>query len=156
MARTGRPPSYTKAKADAICFEISTTSKSILSICKELNIGYRTVMRWISENEEFRQAYARAKEDQADVLAEEIISIADESHSDLLAVDEWGNRIENKEFVNRSRLRIDARKWVAAKLKPKKYSDKVDVNHSGGITNTNITVTPEEAKQIAKYLEDKI
>lgn len=67
-----------------------------------------------------------AREDQADTLADEILEIADESENDTYEVDLGDGVIiqkENREVVNRSRLRVDARKWVAAKLKPKKYGD---------------------------------
>jgi hypothetical protein len=79
--------------------------------------------------------YARAKEQQADLLAEEIIEIADDSSKDLQGYDDYNNPIENKEFVNRSKLRVDARKWVASKLKPKKYGDKLELD--GGIHTTS-------------------
>lgn len=87
-----------------------------------------TVYRWLQDSEEFREMYARAREDQADTLADEIVSIADEQKAALTA--------EGKPYdpdVNRDRLRVDARKWVAAKLKPRKYGDKVDIAHSGDV-----------------------
>ncbi len=76
--------------------------------------------------------YAMAKEQQAALLADEIITISDDSSEDAL-ITEDGKRIYNKEFVNRSRLRVDARKWVAAHLLPKKYGDKLGIEHSGEV-----------------------
>lgn len=73
--------------------------------------------------------YARARESQAEVLADEIIEIADDSSEDFIFAegeDKDGNgakKFINKEYVKRSALRVDARKWVAAKLLPKKYGD---------------------------------
>ncbi len=75
--------------------------------------------------------YVRAREDQADTLADEIVAIADDGSNDTYEKD--GVVLTNQDVVARSRLRVDARKWVAAKLKPKKYGDKVDVEHSGGL-----------------------
>jgi hypothetical protein len=86
----------------------------------------RTVYRWLAINEDFRHQYALAREDQADTLADEIIDIADDSKHDIMIVtnpDGSEREVENREVVNRSRLRVDARKWVASKLKPKKYGD---------------------------------
>ena len=83
-----------------------------------------TVRRHIVNSETFCNRYARAKEEQADVMAEEIVSIADE----LEERDELSS-----EMVAAARLRVDARKWIASKLKPKKYGEKLDVDHSGAI-----------------------
>ncbi len=85
----------------------------------------RTVLRWVFKDEAFRQQYAQARELQAELRADEIIDIADDTSEDEIFTED-GKRFENREFVNRSRLKIDARKWVAAKLLPKKYGERVD------------------------------
>lgn len=85
-----------------------------------------TVYRWLLAHEGFRDIYTRAREDQADTLADEIIDIADDSANDLM-VGENGDEVVNRENVNRARLRVDARKWVAAKLKPRKYGDSTKI-----------------------------
>jgi hypothetical protein len=74
---------------------------------------------------EFRHQYARAREAQADFLAEEILQIADDGENDTYAT-ENGPAV-NHDVVQRSRLRVDARKWLASKLAPKKYGDKLAV-----------------------------
>lgn len=137
-----RPREYTQDIADEICEQISTSNKSLRSICiPDTMPAVRTVLYWLSNNESFLQQYTRAKEEQADFLAEEIIEIADDTSQDLERIDEYGRRIENKEFVNRSRLRVDARKWVASKLKPKKYGDKLDVTSKDKpVTGFNIVI----------------
>jgi hypothetical protein len=73
-----------------------------------------TVRRWRRENEEFRGQYARARVDQADSLAEEIVAIAD-----------------TEKDPAKARVRIDARKWYASKLNPKTYGDKLELG--GGL-----------------------
>ena len=99
------------------------------SICRADDMPCESsVYGWLRKNEEFLQNYTRAKEDQADLLAEQIIEIADETSNDTVTGKD-GQEIANSEWINRSRLRVDARKWVAAKLKPKKYGDKLE--HSG-------------------------
>jgi hypothetical protein len=70
------------------------------------------------------------------LLAEEIITIADDSSGDVI-VDDDGNEQTNHERVARSRLRVDARKWYASKLAPKRYGDKV--THEQNITITDLT-----------------
>lgn len=96
-----------------------------------------TVYRWLDVNEDFRNRYTRAREDQADTLADEILSIADDAQNDWMERqgDAAGSGWQlNGENVQRSRLRIDSRKWIAAKLKPKKYGDKVDVKGEFAVT----------------------
>jgi hypothetical protein len=143
-----RPSIYTPELGNKICEIISTSNKSLRTICKELNISVSSVLLWLSDNQhqEFSLQYARAKEEQADFLAEEILEIADDSSNDTMTVK--NNRgedveVENREWTNRSRLRVDARKWIASKLKPKKYGDKVDVT-TNGQPITNVTITEKQ------------
>ena len=126
----GRPAiPYSEEIADNICDITASSEKSLATILKE-NEGYpkvTTIYKWLDDNQEFAKNYARAKICQAHFLAEGIIEIADDSSQDLERIDDYGNRIENKEFVNRSKIRIDARKWHAAHLYPKKYGDKLEL-----------------------------
>jgi hypothetical protein len=92
--------------------------------------GVSTVYRWLSDKPEFRDMYARAREDQADTLADQIVEIADQKEGDY-GVDGDGVLVANTDHIQRAKLRVDARKWVAAKLKPKKYGDKLSTEHSG-------------------------
>ncbi len=96
----------------------------------------RTVMYWLQRHEDFMQQYARAREIQAELLAEEIIEIADDSSGDVI-VDDDGKEQTNHERVARSRLRVDARKWYASKLAPKRYGDRIQ--HDQKITITDLT-----------------
>ena len=85
-------------------------------------------------NEEFRHQYENAKAEAADFLAEEMVEIADNGTNDYMDSlgDDAGLAYRyNGEHVQRSRLRIDARKWIASKLKPKKYGDKIAQELSG-------------------------
>lgn len=133
MAKTpGRPTKYTSELGDLICSRIATSNRGLASICEEDGFPARqTVHEWVIKNKEFADKYARAREDQADFLAEEILEIADHSDRDTVKIrDRSGNEIdvEDKEWTSRSKLRVEARKWVASKLKPKKYGDKVELS----------------------------
>ena len=102
----------------------------------------RTVFRWLRTDDEFCHQYERAKAEAADFLAEEMIEIADDGTNDYMEAlgDDAGIAYRyNGEHVQRSRLRIDARKWIASKLKPKKYGDKTI--HSG---DEDATLFPKE------------
>ncbi|HYG84511.1 MAG TPA: hypothetical protein VD907_06585 [Verrucomicrobiae bacterium] len=76
------------------------------------------------------QQYAYAANVRAEMMFEEILSIADDSTNDVV-LDEDGIPRVNNEVINRSRLRIDARKWMLGKMNPKKFSDKIINEHAG-------------------------
>lgn len=125
--KTGRPTKYSFELAEKICHRVATSSDGLTKICGEFDVDHATVSRWKQNNLEFRDMYARAKEEQVELLVEEILSISDESKNDTLTVE--GKETANHEWISRSRLRVDSRKWLAAKLLPKKYGDKLDIEH---------------------------
>lgn len=100
------------------CIELATSHISLRTFCKKKNVPASSVIDWINEDKDYAERYARAKEMQADFLAEEIIEISEHREEDHTA-------FTGSNVVQRDRLRIDARKWVAAKLKPQKYGDRV-------------------------------
>ena len=125
----GRPTKYTEELANEICELISTTDKGLNAICESLDINKATVFRWLNDNKEFCDKYARAREVQAEYLADQIIEIADDTANDYKSTE--NGEVVNSEAIARSRLRVDARKWKASKLAPKKFGDKVDVTSGG-------------------------
>ena len=88
-------------------------------IAKSYGVARGSLMAWLARQPD---AYAHAREARADKLAEDILEIADDSSHDVI-VDEGGNVKINGEFVQRSRLRVDSRKWLASKMFPKKDGD---------------------------------
>lgn len=84
-----------------------------------------TFYAWMDADEEILKRYARATEARADKIFDEILEIADKQGEDVIHTDE--GEVINHNIVQRNRLQIDARKWVLAKMNPKKYGDKVDV-----------------------------
>jgi len=110
-----RPSKFTAEIGDAICERIAD-GESLRSICREDGAPDKaTVFRWLGEHEAFRDQYARAREAQADSYADDIADIADDKALD----------------PNDKRVRIDARKWLAGKLRPKRYGEKIVQEHSG-------------------------
>lgn len=87
------------------------------------------ILKWLTEHPEFVDQYARAREAQADHFAEEILEIADDASNDWMERkgegDESGGWALNGEHIQRSRLRVDSRKWLMSKMAPKKYGDKL-------------------------------
>lgn len=98
-----------------------------------------TVFLWLSKDTAFSEQYARAREAQAEALLEDILEIADDGTNDTY-LDENGNPRTDHDVVARSRLRVDTRKWAMSKLKPRRYGEKIDINHSGSIE----TMTEEQ------------
>lgn len=110
----GRPSSFTEEIADEICARIAA-GESLRGLCTDAHLPSEdTVRRWLRDNEKFQGQYRRAREDQADTFADEIVGIAD-----------------TEEDPNVARVRIDARKWAAGKLRPKVYGDKITSELTG-------------------------
>lgn len=149
----------------AICERIAA-GESLRAICADEGMPSKTsVMRWLDEPEHqsLRDQYARARERQADTFAEEVVEIADEECT-MIRADKHGSGkpgsdgdevgdlevVFDTTAVARNRLRVDARKWAASKLAPKKYGDRlthagdaeapIGVQHSG-----EVTIDPGEA-----------
>jgi hypothetical protein len=125
--RTGRPSLFTQQVADIICIRISE-GESLKSITLDEEMPDRaTVYRWLAADPAFCDMYTRAREDQADTLADEIMAIADETPDLNPILDKHGALIEiqlHSAYLQWQKQRIDARKWTAMKLKPKKYGDR--------------------------------
>jgi hypothetical protein len=91
------------------------SGQSVRAISQEADMpAESTIYLWLASESSFSEKYARAREQQADVYAQEIVTIADDAKDAQIA-----------------RLQMDARKWAASKLAPKKYGDKLDLNHGG-------------------------
>lgn len=120
----GRPTIYNEEIARQICDAIATTSKSLITLCS-LNQHWpreRTIRTWFREIPEFQRMYVQAKDDQSELFVEQIIDIADDGSNDYYE-NHKGEKVFDSEHVQRSRLRVDTRKWLASKYKPKKYGD---------------------------------
>lgn len=120
---TGRPTKFTQELADTICSRIAE-GESLRSICRGDTVPHiGTILRWVAENSVFREQYEVAMAQRAESMFEEILEIADETKRDTIAT-ENGEK-PNAEWISRSRLRVDARKWMLSKMLPKKYGDKM-------------------------------
>jgi hypothetical protein len=144
----GRPTLYSLEIALEICDRIAD-GESLVKICSDAKMPKKTaVYEWLLRHKEFAEIYARAREDQADTLADEIHAISDELPQQI--VDDKGKTRYDSAYVQWQKNRVDARKWVAAKLKPKKYSDRiahVGDNESDAI-NINVNIFDEMIKNL--------
>lgn len=136
----GRPSLYAPELVQDICTQLSE-GKSLRAICAADDMPAKwTVLRWLDEHEEFRAQYARARSMQADLYFEDTVEIADAATPETVHVD---------------RLRVDTRKWAAAKLAPKKYGEhaKVEVTGAGG---GPVGIVQYSAEQLAALGEDEL
>ncbi len=132
--KKGRPSLYTDKLVARICRRLAE-GESLRGICADKAMpAISTVMGWLFDgnHNEFSEQYARAREAQAEIRADEIVDIADDASGDFTA-DKDGKPVANSEHIQRSRLRVDARKWIAAKLLPKRYGDKLDLGGTVGL-----------------------
>lgn len=124
----GRPSLYTEDLANEICIAISLSTQGLEHIC-EAHDGFPnpdTIYTWRIKHNEFAEKYARARESQMELMAQEILEIADETGRDTKVIKHGDHETEvaDSEWINRSRLRVDTRKWLMSKLAPKKYGDR--------------------------------
>ena len=111
----------------------------------------QTFYKWLDASDTKSKQYARACEDRHDFLFDQILDIADDQEGDIIIID--GKEVTNHNVIQRSRLRVDARKWALSKMNPKKYGDKVDVTSKGNEIKSGVTLTPKEAKIISDNLD---
>lgn len=136
----GRPSDFTTELADAICERIAD-GESLRTICDSEDMPAKsTVFRWLAASEPFRDQYAHAREAQADSLVDDMLDIADDARNDwMVKRNADGEQVgwqENGDAIRRSQIRLDTRKWIAARMQPRKYGDKLDLNHGGKIDLT--------------------
>ena len=154
----GRPSIYNPELAAQICEHIAQ-GKSLRTIAEMEGMPHQaTIMAWLDgSHPDFSEQYARAREAQADKLAEETLLIADESSQDTY-VDADGNVKTNTEAIQRSKLRVDTRKWLASKMAPKKYGDKVAIGGADDLgpvqTITKEMTDAERAVRLSRAIND--
>jgi hypothetical protein len=132
----GRPTIFTAKLGTKICERIAE-GESVRSIVKDEDMpAASSIFRWLLDHDKkaFWEQYEKARNIQAELMFEELLEIADDSSSDIetrtnVNGDEY--EVANHEFIQRSRLRVDTRKWYLSKVLPKKFGDKAAVELSG-------------------------
>lgn len=149
----GRKTTYTAAKAKKICDVIASSSISVRELSSQDDMPCEvTIYKWLNDNEEFAKNYAHAKKSQLEYMANEIVDIADNAENDYMRRqgrddDEDSGWVTNGEAIQRSKLRVDTRKWLMSKLNAKKYGDKTQLTGADG-------EGPVEVSQIVRTVVD--
>ena len=141
----GRPSMYSDALVDKLLGELAN-GKSLRTVCKKPGMpSVTTVVKWLGDQSKpgFSLQYARAREAQAEVLADEIVEIADEVSA------------TSSEAIAKARLRVDARKWYASKLAPKRFGDKLGIGGADDLPPIDVKPQMNDAEtavHLAKIL----
>lgn len=146
--KNGRPSGFTPELADKLCEQIAS-GKSNREACRTLSITNSAMYSWLQKNRESQKQHAHAREIQADLPVGEIIAIADELEIEAMYRGDTVKLDVSATAVARARLRTDARKWVASKLAPKKYGEKLQVGGADDLPalkhESTMTLTSGEA-----------
>jgi len=135
---------------DDICLR-TIEGESMRAICRDPKMPSRQrLAKELVENSEFAIRYTRARELLYAGWADEILDIADDGTTDYITkIGRNGHEYQavDQEHIQRSRLRVDSRKWLLSKLLPKLYGDKVEHEHGGEVAHkVDITGLPEREK----------
>jgi hypothetical protein len=129
---------YDKEQKETILntiFNLIESGKSLRYALKEFNLSSSTFFIWIDEDENKSKQYVRAIDNRIEVKFESI----ERDYLEEPQRDPVSGKIDTG-WVQLQRLKIDAKKWELSKLKPKKYGDKIQTEHSGEITTTVISL----------------
>lgn len=146
----GRPTLYTEAIGDEICERLAA-GESLIGICREERMpAESTVRAWaLDAGHPISAKYTRARELQAERLADEIFEIADDGTNDWMTRTLKGGleiEVPNEEVLSRSRLRVEARKWYLSKVLPKKYGESKTLRIEDVPTEKLIEVLESDAR----------
>ena len=171
MRQEVRARHIAERKARAAVARDSRMRKIQAEICRRVSLGesmltvltagdrtlprYETALGWLTDYPDFAQAYTAAQRARGDVLFEETLSIADDAKNDWMARYDPNNPgwVANGEHIQRSKLRVDTRKWAAAKLNPARYGDKIAVEGNAdkplvvAVTHRIVTIVKQETEQ---------
>lgn len=148
MPAAKNPVRYSRELADAILKRMAE-GESLRSICRDKGMPTETAVRmWaVDDRDGFGSRYARGMVVRCDYWADEILEISDDSSGDTVTVVENGREVMkvDHENINRSRLRVDSRKWLMSKLAPGRYGDRIELDHkvdSQGPPRVTVNVVP--------------
>lgn len=143
MADIGRPTKYSEDLVSKILTRISE-GESVRTICTDPAMpAMSQIFNWLAANKSFQEQYARAKQESADAMAEDMLEIADSTYA-------------SRDEVAKAKLRVETRQWIASKLKPKKYGDRISVDGEETITHRFEDLDDEQLDAAIKARENRL
>lgn len=151
----GRPSSYTEAVAATIC-ELLSEGVTLREICRQPGMPtWQTVYRWKAERDEFSNRIAHARDLGFDAIAEEALHIADHTEVGIrVKVTADGTETVTEDMLGHRKLQVETRLKLLSKWAPKKYGEKVDVNHGGQADNPLVLLQQQISGTAFKPRED--
>lgn len=127
--KTGRPSKFTKELAIKICDRIAG-GESLCAVCRDIGIPEPTVIGWfVDDKDGVFDYYARARKIQGEQMFEDLLNITDDSQNDWM--ERNGHTVVDQEAVQRSKLRVDTRKWILARMDTQRYAETSKQEHTG-------------------------
>ena len=158
-----KPLNYTKEQKKElftkICNEVIEQKTSFNQAILNNKLTLTTFYAWLIDDDSLKELYNYAREIRSDTLFEEIITIADTTEEGIkIKETAKGTEILKGDMTDHRKLKVDARKWVVSKMNPKKYGDKVEIDHSSKDGSmkpqpTIIVSKPETGEEIKKLYE---
>lgn len=163
------PSPDTKEEVIAAILSSVDDGKSLRQACREIDFPRQTFEHWLEADKKLMGQYERARANRADKIFEEILSIQDEKPDSVIQLGpegEGGTQRIDPAFVSWQKNRVDARKWMLGKMAPKKYGDRVELEHSGEVktgdkmdlsklsTDDLVTLRTIQAKAVANESPD--
>lgn len=132
----------TELHAAMICDAVSS-GQTIAQVCRDLDIARHQIYAWIEADKEFAAAMEVARAAGYDAIADEAFAIADDSSFDTIET-KFGPKLD-REWVARSKLRVETRLKLLAKWHPKRYGEKLEIESTNKTANVAISDDPNEA-----------
>ena len=150
------PTSYSEELAATICTRIAE-GESLRAICADEAMPNRsTVMQWVADNREgFKERYELAQDFRAQAIFDEMLEISDntEEGEERTIHSDGTSELRTGDMLGHRKLKIEARKWVLARMAPKRYGDRIAQEISGpngGPIQQSMAITPEFAEEVKK------
>lgn len=149
--KRGRPTLYTPELAQEICERLSK-GEPLSTICEDAHMpAVRTVSDWKEAQPTFSADFARARDDGHDAIAAQCFVIANTPQlGERVEIDADGKeRVTREDMLGHRKLQVETRLKLLAKWDPKRYGERLDLNHSGGLTIARTGMTDAELEAIA-------
>lgn len=143
----------TPENAERIC-ELIAEGYTLRQVARDIEASASKISEWAREDAVFGEQYARAMEARWDRMAEEIQEISDEGTNDWMQRELDAGEIvsvPDHEHIQRSKLRVDTRKWLLAKMRPRQFGDRVTMAGDPEAP-LNVAMTIEDKRAAAKAL----
>ena len=140
--KLGRPTEKVDpVEAKKICDWIAH-GKTLREYCRQKGkVKWRTIYKWLDKDKEFRSAFARARDTGCEILFEECLELID---TPPVYCGSEGNTRIDPSFINWQKNRVETRMKMLAKFNPKRFGDRLGVEHDGGVALTVLTGVPEK------------